>query len=117
MRVGVHLEPFLARRRRFERFDIAAQMKSEAAPISGRKEWNLDAPRNGGAQLEIGIIEGVPQPDLVDVREIAGQKLRIERGPRRDFPGEAIAVGSAGVAILVGRDLGVPKQLEKKRRV
>src|SRR6202040_1603957 len=110
-------KPFLSRRCRLEGLDIAPQVKPEAAPVSGRQERHLDALRQRRSQLEVCVLERMLQSALVDIREIAGKQLRIERRAGRDRAGKAIAVGAVGVSVLVDRDLGVPKQLKEKGRV
>src|ERR1700733_239967 len=57
------------------------------------------------------------QSGFVDICEIAGQHLGIERGACRDFSGKAVAVWAGSVAVLVGRDLCIPQQLEEKGRI
>src|SRR5271167_3575672 len=92
-------------------------MQSQAAPVPRRQEWRDDTFRDGGPQLEIGVVKAVVQPGLVDVGEIAEQQLGIDRATSRYGSGETIAIGAALVAVLVDRDLRVPNQLQEERRV
>src|SRR5580704_17345921 len=57
------------------------------------------------------------QSGFIDICEIAGQQLRIQYGARCNLAGKAIAGGAVGVSILIDRELSIPKQLEKKRRI
>src|ERR1700722_5938435 len=92
-------------------------MQPEPGPVAGRQQRDRDALRYRCAHLKVCVVEWMSQSRFVDICEIARQQFRIERSACRDFSGKAVAVGAAGVAILVGRDLRVPQELEEKGRI
>lgn len=73
MRIGVHFEPFKLRLRCREGRHVAAQMKTETAPVPGRQERHFDPVRQWRAFAEIGICAETATDKLVSMKR--GDKL------------------------------------------
>ena len=66
----VALEPFLFRCRPYEALDIAAQMKSLAAPVCRREKWYVNLVLFRRALVEVTIMEGVRENQFREVRAV-----------------------------------------------